>query len=274
DPLDVEVVAGLVHQEAVPGSRQRVRDREPLLPAARERLDVRASVGEPGATERVRETSGPFRLVDTGQPPAHDVGDRRTAREDRVLRNVADADTAAQRARAAIGRLDRPQDLEEGGLAGPVRTDEAGLVAFEQSERQTVEETPRAVGLAYRLTAEQERSGHPLLFLLLRLLRLLPHTLAFRHLHHLPSSESSGLLRRRPGPSSARRPGAWCGAYRAARVPGRAGHGASSGGCPTSRGHPPATCGCTRTPAGSRAPPGRAGRSAPRARASRRSSPR
>src|SRR5207237_7535336 len=140
------------------------------------------------------------------EPHAVEVGEHGARREARGVRTAADAHTAAQRARAAIGRLDPPQDLEEGGLAGPVRTDEAGLVAFEQPERQTVEETPRAVGLAYRLTAEQERSGHPLLFLLLRLLRLLPHALAFRYLHHLPSSESSGLLSRRPRPPSARRP--------------------------------------------------------------------
>src|SRR5207244_7983466 len=70
------IFGGLVHQEDVRGGRQLARDREPLLPAARERLDVRASVGEPGATERVRETSGAILLVDTGQPPQHDVGDR------------------------------------------------------------------------------------------------------------------------------------------------------------------------------------------------------
>src|SRR5207249_6911301 len=74
------------------------------------------------------------------------------------------------------------EDLEESGFAGAVGSDETGLVAFEQPERQIVEERPSSVGLAHRLTTEQERPGHSTsLLLLLRLLLLLLHALALRH---------------------------------------------------------------------------------------------
>src|SRR5206468_6032691 len=68
------------------------------------------------------------------------------------------------------------ENLQQGGLAGAVGTDEAGLVAFEQPERQIVEERPGPVRHADRLAAEQERTTHPtLLLLLLRLLLFLAH---------------------------------------------------------------------------------------------------
>src|SRR5206468_11089987 len=74
------------------------------------------------------------------------------------------------------------ENLQQGGLAGAVGTDEAGLVAFEQPERQIVEERPGPVRHADRLAAEQERTTHPtLLLLLLRLLLFLAHASAFRH---------------------------------------------------------------------------------------------
>src|SRR5882724_6501332 len=89
---------------------------------------------------------------------------------------------AAKRARAAIGRRDARENLQQGGLAGAVGTDEAGLVSFEQPERQIVEERPGPVRHADRLAAEQERTTHPtLLLFLLRLLLFLPHAGAFRH---------------------------------------------------------------------------------------------
>ena len=82
-----------------------------------------------------------------------------------------DPHSAAERAPAAVGRLDPGEDLQKGGLAGPVRAHEPHLVPFEEPERQLVEEGPGAVSLADRLTTQKERPGHAELFRLARLSR-------------------------------------------------------------------------------------------------------
>ena len=122
------------------------------------------------------ETSRPIFLVDTGERAEHHILDRVTGGKNRVLGHVADPHTAAERARAAVGLLDTGEDLEQGGLAGAVRPDETGLVAFGEPEAQTLEEGAGAEGLADALTAQEERAGQ------------------------------RKLLRRRPGRPSARRP--------------------------------------------------------------------
>ena len=178
----VEVIGGLVHQEDVRCGRQLARDGEPLLPAPRQRVDLRARIREPGPAECLRDSAGPVLLVDAVQRRPHDVVDRAAADEDGVLGHVADTNAAANRAGTGVGRRDAGENLQQRRLAGAIGTDEARLVAFEQSERQTVEERPGSEGLADGLTAEQERAGHPtLLLLLLRLLLLLAHAFAFRH---------------------------------------------------------------------------------------------
>ena len=182
DPLDVQVVGGLVHQEDVGRRRQLARDGEPLLPASRQGVDGRAAVGEPGTAERVREATGPVFLVVSGQRGDHHLVDRSTGGKHGVLGDIPDTNAVAERAGAAIGRGVAGENLQERGLARAIGTDETGLVAFEQSKRQTVEERPGSVGLADGLTAEQERAGHPpSLLLLLRLLLFLPHACTFRH---------------------------------------------------------------------------------------------
>src|SRR5437773_2547892 len=113
---------------------------------------------------------------------SQDVFDRASGGETGVLGHVADPQAAAERARAAVGRRVAGEDLEEGRFAGAVGADEAGLVAFEQSEGQIVEERPASVSHAHGLAAEQERARHSTLLLgLLRLLLFLPHAGAFRH---------------------------------------------------------------------------------------------
>ena len=178
----VEVIGGLVHQEDVGRGRQLARDGEPLLPAARQRIDLRVRVREPGAAECLRDSAGPVVLVDAVQGRPHDLVDRAAFGENGVLWHVADTNAAADRAGTGVGRRDAGENSQQRRLAGAIGTDEARLVAFEQSERQTVEERPGSEGLADGLTAEQERAGHPtLLLLLLRLLLLLAHAFAFGH---------------------------------------------------------------------------------------------
>src|SRR5258708_6384310 len=178
----VEVIGGLVHQEDIGRGSQLARDGEPLLPAPRQRVGLRARIREPGPAERLSASAGLVLLVDAVQRRPHDVVDGAAAGEDGVLWYVADTNAAANRAGTGVGRRDAGEDLQQRRLAGAIGTDEARLVAFEQSERQTVEERPRSKDLADGLTAEQERAGHPtLLLLLLRLLLLLAHAFAFGH---------------------------------------------------------------------------------------------
>jgi hypothetical protein len=117
DAFHVEVVGGLVHQQHVGGGSQRARDREALLPAAGQRVDLRAPVGEAGAAQCLRDAARPLALVHPCQGQGDDFLDGDARRKDRVLGHVADAHAAANGARAAVGRLQPRQDLEESGLA-------------------------------------------------------------------------------------------------------------------------------------------------------------
>ena len=182
DALHVEVVGRLVHQEDVGCGRQFTGDGQALLPAARQRIDAGVAIGETRAAERLGDAAGPVVLVHVGQRRRQDLGNGEIVGKHRILRHVAEADATAERAGAAVGGRHAGEDLEESGFAGAVGSDETGLVAFEQPERQIVEERPSSVGLAHRLTTEQERPGHSTsLLLLLRLLLLLLHALALRH---------------------------------------------------------------------------------------------
>src|SRR5207244_9157661 len=159
--LDVEMVRRFVHEEDVGDGGQLAGDRQALLPAARERLHLRAPVGEAGAAERQRETARPVVLLHGGEPRQHDVVHAAAGREDWILRHVADTNAAADGAGPAIRLHDAGQDLQQGGLAGAVGTDETDLVALEQPERQVVEERPGPERLADGLAAEQQRTtGH------------------------------------------------------------------------------------------------------------------
>ena len=109
DAFEVEVVGGLVEQQEVGRGGQLAGDGQALLPAAGERVDVRA------ARRRSRRGRAPGRGGRGGRPrprrpaPAgDDVGDGDARRKDRVLGDVADAEAAAERARAAVGRARGP----------------------------------------------------------------------------------------------------------------------------------------------------------------------
>src|SRR5262249_29885214 len=155
-------------------------DRQPLLPPARQGVDSRTPVREPAAAQRMREPSGPILLVDRGQHGHHDLLDASSRPEHRILWDRADTDAGAEGPGATVGPRLAGQNSQEGGFAGAIGADEPGLITFEQSQGQAVEERPGAVGLAEILTAEQERSGHPA-SLLLRLLLFFPHARTFRH---------------------------------------------------------------------------------------------
>ncbi len=97
------MVGGLVHQEDVGLGGQLAGDGEALLPAPGERGHLRATVGEPGPAERVRDASGTVGLVDRAQRGGDHILDGAAGREDGILRHVPHAHPAAHRATSAIG---------------------------------------------------------------------------------------------------------------------------------------------------------------------------
>ena len=117
DAFHVQVVGRLVHQEHIGPGGQRLRDRQALLPAAGQRVDLRAPVGKTGQAQRSRDTAGPLALVRSRQRRGDDLLDEDASRQDRILGHVADANAAADGARAAIWRLETREDFEKRGLA-------------------------------------------------------------------------------------------------------------------------------------------------------------
>ena len=171
DALDVEVVRWLIHEQDVRLGRELARDRQAFLPSPGEHGDLLAPTREPCAAEGLGDATRTVGIIHGGQCRRHHVLHGAPSREGRVLRHVTDPHSAAERAPAAVGRLDPGEDLQKGGLAGPVRAHEPHLVPFEEPERQLVEEGPGAVSLADRLTTQKERPGHAELFRLARLSR-------------------------------------------------------------------------------------------------------
>ena len=169
DALDVEVVRWLIHEQDVRLGRELARDRQAFLPSPGEHGDLLAPTREPCAAEGLGDATRTVGIIHGGQCRRHHVLHGAPSREGRVLRHVTDPHSAAERAPAAVGRLDPGEDLQKGGLAGPVRAHEPHLVPFEEPERQLVEEGPGAVSLADRLTTQKERPGHAELFRLARL---------------------------------------------------------------------------------------------------------
>ena len=95
-------------------------------------------------------------LLHRGESGGDHILDSAARLEDRILRNVADADAAADGAGAAVGAVDPGENPEEGGLAGAVRAHEAHLVTVEETEGQLVEERPGPVSLGDRLAAQEQ----------------------------------------------------------------------------------------------------------------------
>ena len=131
------------------------------MPAARQRVDLRFGVDEAGASEGERDAARPLVRLHVAQRRHDGVFDGGARREHRVLGDVADPDTTVHRARAAIGRLQVGEDLEERRLAGAVGANEARAIAREDPERHAREEGASPVRFRHVLASEQKRSAHP-----------------------------------------------------------------------------------------------------------------
>ena len=158
DAVEVEVVRGLVEQQQLGLAHQLARDREPLLPAARQRRRRLALVREAGAAQRHRDAGVEPRESSSGAPASasrRTEATRRVRRERRILRHVAEAQPLARRARPRVRRLEPGQDLQQRRLARAVRPDEADVVALEDAEREALEQGRGAEGLGEVLAGEE-----------------------------------------------------------------------------------------------------------------------
>ena len=103
--------------------RELTDDREPLPPAAGERVDGDRRIVETGAAERLRDPERRLTSVVhvLGERGLDDLLGAGPGGEGRVLRHVADAREAAERTRPVVRGLEAGEDSEQRRLAAAVR---------------------------------------------------------------------------------------------------------------------------------------------------------
>jgi hypothetical protein len=161
DAFDVEVVRRLVEQEDVGLAHELLRDREPLAPAAGERLAAQLGLVETGLAEGDGNAAELLVLVErvvVVQRVEQHFLDSLAGREHRILRHVPDAYTLAQSARAGVRLLDAGENLQQRRLARSIRPHQPDVIALGHSERQSFEERTRRERLGERLSGEED--GH------------------------------------------------------------------------------------------------------------------
>ena len=158
DAVQVEVVRGLVQEQQFRLAAQLAGDRKTLPPASREQARGLVAVLEAGLAHGQARPGLGLVLVHPGAEGGlvQDRGHGGVGGEVGILRHVADAQPLARRTHPRRRRLEPGQDLQERGLARPVRTHEADVVAVEDAEGEAFEERGRAEGLGELLAGKQE----------------------------------------------------------------------------------------------------------------------
>src|SRR5947209_5224937 len=144
------MIGRLVEEQQIRGCNERFSNRKPFAPAARKRIRWRVEIGEACPPECLSGSRRPFRFRYPVFPQrAFDYlanGDARLVL--RLLRDVANARVLAVRHVSGIG-IDSPgENLDEGGLAGPIWTDQPEAIAVENIQRNLKEERLGTEGLA------------------------------------------------------------------------------------------------------------------------------
>ena len=170
EPLNagkVEVVGGFVEEDGVGFGNESFEDGEALAPTAGEGGGELIEVFKAGlAQESVAAGSG----FVAGNFAFEDLADGESLGEDGFLSDVCEAGELAESDFAGV-RVDASgEDLEEGGFAGAVGTDEAEAIAIVQGERDIGKEGLGAKAFLERETAQQD--GHELSSLAVRTFRL------------------------------------------------------------------------------------------------------
>src|SRR5438445_8433636 len=156
--LDVQVVRGLVEDEQVVVLGDELREGEARAFSAAELADA-AVDRVPSEPEAAEETPRP-RLRWRRIPHAADLLEEGAGEVEllRLLGEIADLQVLAPEHGSRVRLLASDQDLEEGRLPGPVRTDEADLVSLRQLEVDVGEKEAAPVGLRDALEAHDPRT--------------------------------------------------------------------------------------------------------------------
>src|SRR3569623_431599 len=109
----------------------------------------------------LQQVAGAVRVVAGFQPGGRIVERRGVASQIGLLRQVADRGTGLQEAAATVGLDLAGSDLEQGGLAGAVASDERDLVAGGDRELGILEQERRAESQTDILESEDRSGGHP-----------------------------------------------------------------------------------------------------------------
>jgi hypothetical protein len=166
DTVEVEMVRRLVHEEEVGRAGECLRDREALLPAAREGPGRAMRLGEAAPAERHAGARVALDLVDivrngVADDPFHagSVGERW------MLRHVRERRQAAERDRSHVGLLEAGEHPEQRRLARAVRTDESDPIAVVDPEGDIGEKRRGAERLRDPTASEEKahRRGVPAL---------------------------------------------------------------------------------------------------------------
>src|SRR5205823_245647 len=157
--LDVEVVRRLVEDEEVVVLSDELREGETRAFSAAELPDT-AVDRVPSEPEPPQEAPRP-RFRRRRMAHAADLFEERAGEVEflRLLGEIADCQVLAPEHGSRICLLASDQDLEEGRLAGAVRTDEAELVPFRELEVDVREQEAAAVGFRDALEAHDPRTG-------------------------------------------------------------------------------------------------------------------
>src|SRR4029079_11033302 len=116
------------------------------------------AIGEASLAESARDPRRLLVFLFAVQHFGENVLDRHPGREDRVLRDIADAQASSHGTSAAVGLFDSRQNLQESRLAGAVRADQADVIALRNAEAEILEERARGKGLRERLAGQE--NGH------------------------------------------------------------------------------------------------------------------
>jgi hypothetical protein len=157
---DVKVGERLVEQQQLRLADQRMRDHDALLLAAGQLTDPRAGVSVgPDGLEHVlyplaplpgRKRQAELVAVDTQRDDIRHP-QRHVRVDQQLLRDIADGGVLCDRAFCDV--LEAEDDAEQGGLAGAVRTDQAGELALSDVERDVLQDRPAAEADRYVVQA-------------------------------------------------------------------------------------------------------------------------
>ncbi len=134
--VDIEVIRRFVHQQHIRFEHDGTDDREPFTPSSREGRDRLIGLWKAADAERPGNHPGLFVRIAVvfRQDLQQNIFDRSVMGKQRFLRNIPDAKLPAYRSRATVRRFETGQNLEEGGLSGPVGSDETDMIPFEQGQ--------------------------------------------------------------------------------------------------------------------------------------------